>query len=115
MKVKLNTITRKQWEAAKEAADLAIADIPLAHNRRRAETYSKTLSRELAKRSKLREIEPVGKQAIWDHDYNHGTRKYPFIVREFEETTIERQSKSGDMFMLRSTRGYTWNVTVIYR
>ena len=116
MKVKVRSITSKQWAKAKQQAEQAIADIPLAHNRIRAHTYSDVLRKAIYGAAKVREIEPVGKQAIWAHDYNIGSsRRYSDYVRAYDEVTIEKQSSTGNRFQHSAIRGWTDNVTIIWR
>lgn len=116
MKVKVRSITSKQWEKAKQQAEQAIADIPLAHNRIRSHTYVDTLGKAISKFAKVRELEPVGKQAIWEHEHNIGSsRRYSDYIRIYEEVTIEKQSSTGIRFQHSAIRGWTDNVTIIWR
>lgn len=116
MKVKVRSITSKQWEKAKQQAEQAIADIPLAHNRVRSRTYAHTLGKAISKFAKERELEPVGKQAIWAHEHNIGSsRRFSEYIRVYDEVAIEKQSSTGIRFQHSAIRGWTDNVTIIWR
>lgn len=115
MKVKLFTITRRNWERAKEYAEDCIREIPWENNRKRVHEYSMALARRIVRDSRLHVVEPVGKNAIWDHEVQIGrSGRFADHYRAFDEVTIEKQSGKGDSFVHSGADGYTKNVTIIW-
>lgn len=114
MKTTLTCITRRSWEKIKREAAESVSSIPEKHNRVRAHAYADAIASGLGKRTKLRQVEPIGKPCIWYHTVNLGySKRYSDWVREYTESIVEKQSK-GDTFVLRHTNGYTENVIIIY-
>lgn len=116
MKVKVDSITSKQWAKAQQQAEQAIASIPEAHNRQRAHVYSDTIRKAVWSMVKVRELEPIGKRAVWYHEQNIGSsRRYSDYIRAYEEVIIDGQSSKGDKFTHTFVKGWTDNVIIIWR
>lgn len=58
----------------------------------------------------------ASKQAIWAHEDNIGSsRRFSEYIRVYDEVTIEKQSSTGTKFQHSAIRGWTDNVTIIWR
>ena len=101
MKEIVATITHRDYRKAVAMAEAARDAVPERYNRQRVHAYAKTLEREILGNARKVEIETEGRDYVYYHTANIGTRKWPDFYREFILVDSDRARAQFDRTLNR--------------